>query len=156
MRIVFLLLLSGIAISISACVDNSIADDPFPESIFSEAKSGIHTDNGTYTQKQSKVIVNQPDYDQELLAYTAAKPASFDFLTGKILLVDMGKRNTGGYSIEVTSIEVNKNDVIAHVNLTKPGQNCLVTDVLTNPYQFVFIPTQKEILITERVTREEC
>jgi len=157
MNIIFLLLLSGITVSISGCVDNSIAeDDPLPESIFSETQSGTQTNNGTYTQKQSKVIVSQSDYDQELLVYTGTRPASIDFSTGKILLVDMGGRNTGGYSIKVTSIEVNENNVVANVNLMIPGKNCLVTMALTNPYQFVFIPTRKEVLITERITLEEC
>ncbi|NOX92104.1 MAG: protease complex subunit PrcB family protein [Gammaproteobacteria bacterium] len=156
MKIIFLLLLSGMIVSILGCVNDSSAEGPLPEPMFSEIQSGFHTDSGTYTKKQSKVIVNQADYDEELLIYTGAQPASIDFSTGKVLLVDMGQRNTGGYSIKVTSIDVNENDVIAHVNLAKPGENCIVTTVLENPYQFVFISTRKEILITERVTLEEC
>lgn len=156
MRIIFLPLLLGVAFSLSGCADDVITEDPLSESEFSELQSGLHTDSDTYTQKQSKVIVSQKDYDKELLVYTSASPESIDFVTGKVLLIDMGKRNTGGYSIKVTSIGVSENYVIAHVNLMKPGQNCLVTDALTNPYQFVFIPTQKEVLITERITLEEC
>ncbi len=156
MRIIFLSLLLGVIPFISGCADDATAEDPFSESEFSELQSGLHTDSDAYTQKQSKVIVSQKDYDKELLVYTSASPESIDFLTSKVLLVDMGKRNTGGYSIKVTSIDVNENYVVAHVNLMQPGQNCLVTDALTNPYQFVLIPTQKEVLITERITLEEC
>jgi len=156
MKIIFLPLLLGVTLSISSCADDSVAEDPLPESMFSELQSGLHTNGGIYTQKQSKVIVNQKDYDNELLVYTSATPESIDFLTGKVLLVDMGQRNTGGYSIKVTSVDVSENHVVAHVNLIQPGQNCLVTDALTNPYQFVFIPTRKEVLITERMTLEEC
>jgi len=154
MRIIFLPLLLGVTLSLSGCADEATAEDPLPESEFSELQSGLHADNDT--QKQSKVIVNQEDYVKELSVYTSASPESIGFSTGKVLLVDMGQRNTGGYSIKVTSVDISENYVVAHVNLMQPGQNCLVTDVLTNPYQFVFIPTQKEILITERITLEEC
>jgi len=156
MRIIFLPLLLGVTIFILGCADDSSAESPLPESVFSELQSGINTDNNTYTKKQSKIIVNQLDYDEELSVYTGDKPEIIDFSKGKVLLVDMGERNTGGYSIKVTSVDVNENDVVANVNLTKPGQDCLVTAVFTNPYQFVFIPTRKEVLITERVTLEEC
>jgi len=154
MRIIFLPLLLGVTLSLSGCADEATAEDPLPESEFSELQSGLHADNDT--QKQSKVIVNQEDYDKALLVYTSASPESIDFVTGKVLLVDMGQRNTGGYSIKVTSVDISENYVVAQVNLMQPGQNCLVTDAITNPYQFVFIPTQKEILITERITLEEC
>ncbi len=157
MRIIFLPLLLGATLSLLGCADDATVEDPLTESVFSELQSGLHTDNdNAYAQKQSKVIVSQKDYDNELLVYTSASPESLDFSTGKVLLVDMGQRNTGGYSIKVTSIEVSENYVIARVNLIQPGQNCLVTDALTNPYQFVFIPTLKEVLITERMTLEEC
>ncbi len=156
MRIIFLPLLLGVTLSLSGCADEATAEDPLPESEFSELQSGLHTDSNTYTQKQSKVIVSQKDYDKELLVYTSGSPESIDFSTGKVLLVDMGQRNTGGYSIKVTSVDISENYVVAHVNLIQPGQNCIVTDVLTNPYQFVFISTQKEVLITERITLEEC
>jgi len=142
--------------SLSGCADEAIAEDPLPESEFSELQSGLHTDNDAYTQKQSKVIVSQENYVKELSVYTSVSPENISFSTGKVLLVDMGQRNTGGYSIKVTSVDISENYVVAQVNLMQPGQNCLVTDALTNPYQFVFIPTQKEILITERITLEEC
>lgn len=158
MKILFLLLLSGITISLSGCTDDSLAEENPPlESMFTETQSGINTETGTYTQKQSKVIVTQADYDEELRVYTgSASSEDINFSAGKILLVDMGERSTGGFSIEVTSVEVNENNVMANVNLTKPGQNCLVTTALTNPYQFIFIPTLKEVLITERITVEVC
>ncbi len=154
MRIIFLPLLLGVTLSLSGCADDVITDEPLSESEFSELQSGLYADSDT--QKQSKVIVSQEDYDKELLIYTSASPESIDFVTGKVLLVDMGQRNTDGYSIKVTSIDASENYVVARVNLVKPGQNCIVTSALTNPYQFVFIPTQKEVLITERITLEEC
>ncbi len=140
----------------SGCIDYSIAESQFSESEFSKLHRGDYTGNGAFTKKQTKVITNQPDYNEELLNYTDPKPDNIDFTKGKVLLVDMGQRNTGGYSIAVTSIDVNKAHVTANVVLVKPGASCMVAQTLTNPYQFVFVPTLKEILVTETLSVTEC
>jgi hypothetical protein len=144
------------ALFVSACVDGTNAQGSVPESEFQELASGVYTDNGIYTRKQTKVISTQSEYDDELLNYTSSAPADIDFTEGKVLLADMGQRNTGGYSIEVRSINVAEQYVTVNIRLTKPGQNCVTTDAITNPYQFVFIPTQKEILVTENLVIHQC
>ena len=140
----------------SGCVDDINTEGPLPESEFYEVTSGAYTDSGTYTKKQTKVITSQSEYDEELLNYTSSSPASIDFTSGKVLLADMGQRNSGGYSIGVTSVDVTDDYVMANIQLTKPGQGCFVTLALTNPYQFVFIPGQKEILVKESLNIVQC
>jgi len=142
--------------TMSGCINYSNAESPFPESEFSELNQGYYTENGEFTKKQTKVITNQADYNKELLNYTGSKPQSINFAIGKVLLLDMGQRNTGGNSIAVTSIDVNENHVTANVVLVKPGENCMVAQALTNPYQFVFVPTLKEILVSETLSITEC
>jgi hypothetical protein len=96
------------------------------------------------------------DYAAELANYTSATPVSVDFTTGKVLLVDMGVRNTGGYSVAVMSVDVGTNSVVANIRLLKPGSGCAVTASITNPYQFVFIPSLKEILVSETLEVVNC
>jgi len=151
-----MLFLSVCATGLIACIDNSNAQSPSQGLQFVELNSGQFTQTGLYTQKQSRVITTQEDYASELATYTSVPPVAVDFSKGKVLLVDMGKRNTGGYTIEVTSVDVGVGYVIANVSLTKPGSGCVVATVLTNPYQFVYIPTLTEILISERLETTNC
>jgi hypothetical protein len=111
---------------------------------------------GVFTKKQAKVISTQNDYAAELVTYRNAVPASLDFTKGRVLLVDMGPRPSGGHGIRVASVDVADSWVIANVELVKPGPQCGVTAVVTNPYQFVFIPTLKEILLSEKVVVWNC
>ena len=127
-----------------------------PEALFTVLAEGTLPQGGGYTKKQSKVISGQADYATELAVYSSATPASLDFVAGQVLLVDMGPRNTGGYSIRVTSVNVANDWVVANVELVKPGPQCIVTLALTNPYQFVYIPTRKEVLLSEVVRVTSC
>jgi hypothetical protein len=130
------------------------ASAPLPESQFVELNKGQITQNGT--KKQTKVISSQADYAAELAIYTSTPPTSVDFTNGRVLLVDMGGRSSSGYSIDVTSVDVTDNSVVANIRLIEPGPNCVVLTVMTNPYQFVFIPSLKEILVSERLEVTSC
>ena len=152
-KLLFILLVS---LFVSGCIDDTSAESPLPESQFYEIISGAYTESGIYTKKQTKVIRSQSEYNEELLNYTSNVPTTIDFTEGKVLLVDMGQRNTGGYSIGVTSVDVSDNYITANIRLAIPGQYCNVTQALTNPYQFVFVPTQKEILVAESLTIYQC
>ncbi len=143
-------------LSLSGCVENSNAESPLPETEAQQLKQGFYTNSGTYTKKQLKIITSQADYNEELANYTSDVPAEIDFDKGRVLLMDMGQRNTGGYSIGLDSIDVFEAHITANVNLSKPGQNCVVTQALTNPYQFVYIPTEREVLVSESLTIYTC
>jgi protease stability complex PrcB-like protein len=155
-QILSFLILAVFLSSLSGCTGESSAQSSLPESRFVELNKGYFTENGISTKKQAKVISSQVDYAAELSNYTSATPASVDFTSGRVLLVDMGGRNTGGYSIDVTSVDVNVDSVVANIRLLKPGSGCAVTLSITNPYQFVFIPSLKEILLSERLEVVNC
>jgi hypothetical protein len=138
------------------CTGDSSAQSASAESLYVVLIQGIYTDNGIGTKKQTQVISSQMDYAMELANYSSATPASVDFDKGRVLLVDMGPRNTGGYSIGVTSVDVSENWVVARVGLVKPGPGCNVTQAVTNPFQFVFIPSRKEILVSESLQIANC
>ena len=148
----------GVCVQVlSGCSGESNAQSPSPESQFVQLNQGLRTENAVPTKTQTKVISTQADYAAELVNYTSATPASVDFTKGKILLVDMGPRPSSGYSIGVASVDVADAWVVANVELVKPGgPMCGVLTVETNPWQFVFIPTLKEILLSEKVVVHSC
>ena len=149
---VFLSILSGCGGGTNA------ATLPSAESQFVVLKEdwALSTEGGVVTKKQAKVIFTQADYAAELATYTSAAPDSVDFSNGRVLLVDMGPRESGGYSVRVASVDVADSWVVVNVVLETPGSQCGTSAVLTNPYQFVLIPTLKEILLSEKMVVASC
>lgn len=140
---------------VAACSD-SVATSPIPDLPYVELAKGTQTENGVPTKRQIKVISSQVDYAAELANYSSATPAAVDFAQGKVLLIDMGSRSTGGYSVSLTRAYEDGDSVPTFIVLVLPGAGCAVSQAATNPYQFVFIPSQKEILISERMQRTAC
>ena len=156
------LLLSGLPL-LSGCSSESGAQEvprtgvgPVPpEAQFYSLNQGEHPLSGS-TAKQTRVITTQEDYATALKIYTATPPTNVDFSKGKVLLVDMGARPSSGYGIAVTSVDVMDNAVVANVELLATGTGCVVLTLITNPYQFVYIPTTKEVLVSEKLIVHNC
>lgn len=146
-----LAILIAITVFNSGCINSTSAENSASEFPFYEVAKGASTDYGTYTAKQIRVIQTQSEYNEILSQYISSPPESLDFETGAVLLVDMGLRSTGGYSVQVSSIDEADEYVIANITLSVPGNCHVVSMALTNPYQFVFVPTKKEILVTESI-----
>jgi len=153
-RVSSLLLLVVLVSAFSGCTKESSALTLVSESGFTVANQG--TAALTPTPKQTKVLSTLQDYAAELAKYTNDPPLAIDFTPGRYLLVDMGQRSSSGYSIAVTSVDVGADSVTANVRLIKPGTNCVLAPVMTNPYQFVFIPSVKEVLVSESVVVVNC
>ena len=70
-----------------------------------------------------------------------------DINTSNFILLNMGEKTTGGYSIEVVNVEELSDKIIVTVkeNAPKTGDN--VTDAITNPYAVVKINSKKPIEI---------
>lgn len=70
-----------------------------------------------------------------------------DFSNQSILVVYLGERNTGGYSIDVSNIYWNKNNLIVQTSETKPQKGEMVTMAITNPYCIVKIPKTSTVIL---------
>lgn len=149
------ILLAAILSVTLGCAD-STAKNAIPNLPYVELAKGANSASGTPTQKQIRVISSQAEYAAALANYTSATPESLDFTQGKVLLIDMGTRNTGGYSVAVARAYDAGEWVQTEIHLVFPGAGCVVTQALTNPYQFVFIPSHKEILISEIIVKAPC
>ena len=70
-----------------------------------------------------------------------------DIDSANFILLNMGEKTTGGYSIEIVSEEERIDKIVVTVkeNAPKSGEN--VTDVITNPYSVVKINSKKSIEI---------
>lgn len=70
-----------------------------------------------------------------------------DFSNQSILVVYLGERNTGGYSIDISNIYWNKNNLIVQTSETKPQKGEMVTMAITNPYCIVKIPKTSTVIL---------
>jgi len=151
-KIICLVVLLMVCALINACVPNTEAT--LTIDVLHEGHN--RNLNGNFTSRVSWVFHSQDDYDNALTTYTDEYSETLDFSEGRVLLVDMGLRNTGGYSINVTSVVEYDNYVLASVVLTEPGTNCIVSQAHTNPFQFVWVPSTKELLINETLEITSC
>ena len=71
------------------------------------------------------------------------------------MLLDMGQKTTGGYTINIQSVKEYSDHVMAAFEFIGPGSDCAATQVLTNPFVFATVDTQKEIRFT-LTTVEYC
>ncbi|MBX2886943.1 MAG: protease complex subunit PrcB family protein [Granulosicoccus sp.] len=144
-----------ITLFLVACSSASGTDTPAETMDFVVTVQEGMPAGGTFTEKQVKVISNQDSLNQQSEIY-GVDYFTVDFSTSKVLIVDMGQRNTGGFSVDVTSIEIHPESARANVVLTVPGADCIVTDALTNPFMFVEVSTRQEILVSESLEITDC
>ena len=64
-------------------------------------------------------------------------PAPVDFSKSMAIGIFLGFRNTGGYSVAITSIERTGGDVIVTWKESKPGPQAIASQVLTFPFHIV-------------------
>jgi hypothetical protein len=86
------------------------------------------------------LIVNQNQLS-ELWTFLKQPPPApqVDFNTNVVAAIFAGEVPTGGYSIAVAAVE-DATKRIVKVNITKPGQNCVLTQSTNAPYQVVEVP----------------
>jgi hypothetical protein len=88
-------------------------------------------------QKEFKMLLNDPDLKKKI------KPT--DIQTSNFLLLNMGEKNSGGYSFSVENIEETENDIILTIKENEPQG--LATTVMTYPLSIVKINSKKNIII---------
>lgn len=100
-------------------------------------------DTAQMTDRKNYRINNQDEYVSIWsLAYgpEATEPPFVDFATQEVLAVFDGQRPTGGYAIEVTNVSDGSGKRNVSITHLLPGENCVVTDALTSPFQIVAVP----------------
>lgn len=78
------------------------------------------------------------------------------FAAGKVLLLDPGYINTAGYEMDVQSVDVFTDYVRVNVVTRKPGSACAVAALGKGRYMFVYVPTKKDVLISESIETRDC
>jgi hypothetical protein len=108
----------------------------------------VITDAGMWASVWQQVTQNQ---------LPAPALPEVDFDSEVVVLASMGTRNSGGYSIVITSASVVNGQVRIAVQESSPGQNCAVTGALTAPVHIVRVPRLTTTpMFVEQATTTTC
>jgi hypothetical protein len=70
-----------------------------------------------------------------------------DINTSNYVILNMGEKNTGGYSIGVEKVEETDKNIIITVKENNPAPDAMTMQVITYPYTVVKVHSKKEIII---------
>ncbi|MBF4493122.1 protease complex subunit PrcB family protein [Flavobacterium sp. JLP] len=77
----------------------------------------------------------------------ADKMKQADINNSNYVILNMGEKNTGGYSIGVEKVEETEKNIIITVKENAPATDAMVMQVITYPYTVVKVHSKKEIII---------
>lgn len=77
----------------------------------------------------------------------ADKMKQDDISNSNYVILNMGEKNTGGYSIGVEKVEETDKNIIITVKENSPAPDAMTMQVITYPYTVVKIHSKKEIII---------
>ena len=91
------------------------------------------------------IIQHQEDLNALLKAVESEERPTVDFDTNQVIVLFLGQKNSGGYSISIDRVEeeAGKLNVYKKVQTPQAGEN--VTMALTNPLVIAVIHSKKEI-----------
>ncbi len=86
-----------------------------------------------------KMLINDP--------LLAEKMKQDDINNSNYVILNMGEKNTGGYSIGVEKVEETDKNIIITVKENNPAPDAMTMQVITYPYTVVKVHSKKEIII---------
>lgn len=111
----------------------------------------LESDYGGKEEKNYSIIKTKADLKNELVRLnldesTINRLKAVDFEKQFILSLHMGTRNTGGYSIKVSNVEINGNTTYVTITENTPKPEEMVTMALTQPFCLVLIDVNENII----------
>lgn len=90
------------------------------------------------------VVSNQVQWAELWTRHSKAIPTppvpKIDFDKESVIFVSLGRKNSGGYSIAVDSIEQQEGGLVVHVSTKSPPRGSMSIQALTAPFDIVAVP----------------
>jgi hypothetical protein len=111
-------------------------------------------EHGAYsgiTQQRYVLVDNAKDFAALWKQHTSRKlnaPAAplIDFDANVIIAAFLGERPTGGYGIEITSVNIVDDIIDVQINISNPPRDALLSQAFTAPYHLIKVPvTNKQV-----------
>jgi hypothetical protein len=109
------------------------------------AFSSVHHGSQSLIEDSREVTVRTASEWQALWKDHApsARLPRVDFAKNMVVGIFLGTRPTGGYSVEIVSVEATGGETVVTFRETRPGRDAMLTQALTSPVHLVRIPQQK-------------
>jgi hypothetical protein len=135
------------------------APAPPPFSVVSVPFTELLSGDSAQVSRRVNYLITSDEGLKELwkLIGTKSTMPQVDFSTRAVVAVFVGEQTTGGYGIAISKIEDNASSRLVSVQLTSPGEGCVVTQAITSPYQIVTVPNS-DLTFThaDTVVTTEC
>lgn len=101
----------------------------------------LHTEKITQS-KSTTPVIDTTQLESLSLESTKQTPSesqllTLDFNKEMLIAAFAGTKNSGGYSIKVTQVNLLDDSIEINILLIKPSNNCMVTNSITQPYTMV-------------------
>lgn len=114
--------------------------------------------NGGFLE-QKNVVVKSEEKLQEIWneAYSnfMKKPPlpKINFETSVVVLVAIGERNNGGFSVKVASVTEHENNLMIIAEENIPNDNCVTTSMISYPYEIIEFPVTHKKIVFKNVEK---
>ncbi|MDH5711980.1 MAG: protease complex subunit PrcB family protein [Gammaproteobacteria bacterium] len=145
------------SVFLSGCLPDSNAETPVPTVPFSVIASGDYPASGSFENRKLEVFRNQASLDASLATYAQlSQPYIVDFSTSQAILINVGQRTSGGYSVKTDVVQEFSDHIKVFTTLTKPGNGCLTTLALTYPFEIIEVQSTKEVIFEQQLIMYNC
>jgi hypothetical protein len=167
--VMFAVMMLAVAVSMAGC-DGSATGPRVPPNSTALASSHVlegdllfhHRYHSGYKERQRLVIRTAAAWSEAWARIVGNSdprrpPPAIDFDHEMVVLVSMGERATGGYSITVDGVYDASGRVFAEVRERSPGAGCIVTEAFTQPIDAVRVPRRDgAVTVVERAETVVC
>lgn len=117
-----------------------------------ELAAGLHGGPSEPTE----AVISNPERLTAVWPAAAERPA-IDFSREAVILVALGQRPTGGYEVEITTVQARGDTAVVLYVERRPGPRCMTTQALTSPYHIVAIaPPPGSVRFEGETLTREC
>ncbi|MBC8087857.1 MAG: protease complex subunit PrcB family protein [Phycisphaerae bacterium] len=114
---------------------------------FASPSEFVIQDPDEFTRRWRGVLQGTPDTAQPVV----------DFANTSVVLVAIGSRNTGGYSVHVDSVASAAGVTTVHYTVTSPGARCMSLQTLTAPVEVISVErVQGAVRFSKRSVSRGC
>ena len=141
MRKIAVLLVSVFMVSCSSHKGQSKSEHPLYEVLLESDQDGAEFQFYEILSeaKEIKMLLSDPDLRNKI--------DEDDIKTSNYLILNMGEKSSGGYSIGIDTVIEEADKIIIKVKEIKPAEGSMTTSVMTYPYSVVKINSKKKIEI---------
>lgn len=97
-----------------------------------------------FTEGENLVLRNDSDLAAAWKTVHAGIPGNpaptVDLSRNMVVLLALGQRNTGGYTVRFDSLTSEGSGAVVHYTVTSPGPGCMTTQMITSPIDVVSVP----------------